>query len=236
MKVEFYSPIRSLQGKAKSSDYAFSNYGGRTICRSSGTTCRRPATTEQALVHQFLAAATACWDELSQAQRDAWERYATLHFARRKRGVKVVPSGIATYVRANHSRQLLGLPLLENAPLGVPPTEVRQLTQVGGTPDNTMSIVLQHFLPDPAGHLVLVRATPPMPTRARRPQKGMLRYVRSFGPDSSAPLPASGGAVTFSPVRHEVQAGQRYGVEVRIVRIEDGLMSMPVYGDFVKSA
>lgn len=59
--------------------------------------------------------------------------------------------------------------------------------------------------------------------------------MRGVGPDSAAPLPASGSEVVFNPTTYAVGDGQRYGVEVRVVRTADGTMCVPVYGDFLKS-
>jgi hypothetical protein len=45
---------------------------------------------------------------------------------------------------------------------------------------------------------------------------------------------ASGGSVQFSPTRYIIGAGKRFGVEARVVRNADGIMSNPVFGDFLK--
>ena len=146
----------------------------------------------------------------------------------------MTPSGVGTYMRANSVRQVLGLPLTTAAPIAAPPAPLSAIVELNGESTHTVAIVITHSYTVLTGLSVIVRATPAMPTVAVKPLPGDYRYVMGVSPSSAKPLLVSGSDLLFTPSRFIIGNGERYGVEARIVRTADGIMSNPVYGDFIK--
>ena len=85
------------------------------------------------------------------------------------------------------------------------------------------------------GYAVLFRATPPLRNLRGAVPANAYRYVCGVGPGSAQPLPADGGELIFTCVRSPIAPGQHYAIETRILRLENGLLSPPVFGDFIRS-
>ncbi len=98
-----------------------------------------------------------------------------------------------------------------------------------------LELTLTHSYSVLTGLSVIVRATPAMRTLAIKPNANDQRFVLGVNPGSAQALTASGTDLVFNGIKHPVNDGLRYGVEARVVRTADGIMSNAVVGDFIKS-
>jgi hypothetical protein len=233
MKMEIAFPALGMKGTVKNSTVVFFKQMDETVARAKVRPAN-PRSVDQTKVRGYVSLATKAWDDLTQAQRDAWLKYAKVYFSVSDDGTRVRPSGLTTFTRANVIRQILGLSLISDAPLEAPPARPTGLRQSGSPNPDSLGFELDHGITTVAGYRVLVRATPAMVTLGRTPRPADCAYVCGLSPASAAALPASGGTVTFSPTKYIVDPDQRYGLEVRIVRIADGMVSGPVFRDFIK--
>jgi len=234
-KVLLSSPVRGLQGKFGLSDVCyFMGKNGKTYARSAGAVAN-PRTAPQQSVRAYFTAASKAWQTLTPAQRAAWEDFARMYFATNDAGESVKPSGINTFVKANSIRQVLGLTVVADAPTMAPPAPLSEIEQVDAMNPDTLGITVTHSITPLTGLQVIVRMTRATLTGARAPRLTDFRFCRGVSPDSAAPLVASGSDLTFTPTIFEIGDGLRYGVEARVVRTADGIMSRPALGDFVKA-
>lgn len=222
-----------MDGTYAGADLVFFTMNGRVFARGR-TEIANPKTAEQLLIRTFMTLASRNWEALTEVQRAAWHTYAETYFTTDEDGLAVTPSGIATYVRANCIRQMLGLAMTTDAPSSAPPSPITSIAQTAADPDH-VSFTVTHGITTITGLQVVVRATPAMSSVARKPREGDYRLVCGANDDSAKVLPASGTVLDFAPSRYAVETGKRYGVEVRVVRSADGTMSPPVFGDFIKS-
>lgn len=233
MKANPYSPFRSFQGTHKNTDLVFFETNNQCFARARVRPAN-PRTQEQVLVRTYLDLASKNWDTLTPAQRKAWEEYTETYFKYDDEGNEINPMGINTYQRAMFNRQMLGLPLIGDAPVDAPPSPLTSIEQLGAQSPDTLGIEVFHGLTSLAGLHVVVRMTPAMKTTARTPRETDYRFVRGVSPSSAAALPVTGSSITFTPTRFVVDDGRRYGVSARVVRAADGIASLPRYGDFLK--
>lgn len=233
MLIKLAQPIIGMDGTYKDSGLVYNTFEGQTYARAR-VIPTNPKTIDQTKMRTYLTLATRNWENLTAAQRDAWTDYAKTYFPLNSKNLAVRASGIATYARANSIRQVLGLTLTTDAPTEAPPTPVTTIAQVGAEDPDALGITVDHGYSVLTGLQVIVRMTPAMVTVARAPKLTDYRYVRGVDSTSAAALPASGSTVLFSPTRYIVNDGERYGVEVRVIRTADCIMSRPVFGDFLK--
>lgn len=233
MKIKPAGHIEEISGVSSTLVYSTVKKTGRVHTRPYKKPTN-PRSAEQQIIRTFMANATQNWKNLSPTQREAWLNYAKLFFTKDEDGEKVVPSGLATYMRANSGRQLLGLPLTTAAPVLAPPLPLLEIQQLGAQNPDSVGLTVVHSHTSLANHSIVVRMTPASFSPADAPREGEYRFVRGASVNSTVPLPASGTDVTFAPTRFIVNDGERYGVEARVLRTTDGLMSLPVYGDFFK--
>ncbi len=233
MFIKTASPVIAMDGTYKGCDVVFTTIEGRIQARGRNREFRI-ASPQQQLIQSYASNATKNWDELTQTQRDAWKAYAAAYFTKNAKNETVLPSALGTYLKANVIRQVLGLALSTEAPTEAPPQAITSLTAGAPSDPDTLSVIVNHAIASTAGLQVLVRMTDAMKTVAVTPTSNDVRYVRGALPASAAAVPVTGGTLSFTPTRFLVADGQRYGVEVRIVRTADGIMSRPIYGDFIK--
>lgn len=233
-KVLLSSPVRGLQGKFALSDICyFVGKNGLTYARSAGEVAN-PQTASQQTVRSYFTSAAKAWQTLTPAQRDGWLDYAKLYYTTDDEGNPVQPSGIGTFLKANSIRQVLGQALVTAPPTEAPPPPLSAIEQVSPQNPDSVGITITHSISVVTGLQVLVRMTPQMISTARAPRLTDYRYCRGVSPNSALPLTASGTDLIFTPTIFEVGDGERYGVEARVVRTADGIMSNPIFGDFLK--
>jgi hypothetical protein len=235
MRINNGFPVLTMEGTVSNSTIVFTDDGKNNNFARAKVTPKNPQTPDQLKIRAYMSAATKQWFTLPRIQMEAWEEYAKDFFKKDDEGHKVKPSGIATYMRANSVRQILGLPLITVAPTLAPPTRLSEVLQNSSGAPNQLGLELVHTYTTLTGFQVLVRMSAAMVTLGRTPLRTDMRFVRGVSPNSAAALPASGGTVSFTPTRFEVEEGERYGVEVRVVRTADGITSSPVFGDFIKA-
>jgi hypothetical protein len=213
----------------------YTRYGDNTYGKGRYVGVRRKSPDQQT-VGAFVTAATRNWDNLTDAQREAWLAYARTYFATDENGRQVRPSGIATYVRANVVRQLLGLALTTDAPTQAPPNPLTSAVLLPADDMTTYGFNLVHSIAPVTGHMVLVRITPAMPTVACTPDVNDLRYIKGLVPGSAAALVASGSAIAIDGGRFTVNEGQRMGFQLRVVRTADGIAGPAFFRSALRTA
>jgi len=114
-------------------------------------------------------------------------------------------------------------------PEGGRPDGATRMLLLPGSNERELAFTMQHDHGNSEGLALLVRLTPTGPTPGKNPYKRNLRHVRGTGPQSVLPLPESGEVVTIPDVRFVLQAGHRYAVEVRVLRLADGAVSDAYY-------
>lgn len=90
------------------------NTGGQYV--RARTTPTNPNTVFQQAVRNAVRAITSNWNNLSDAQREAWGVYAANTTFRNRIGDTIKLSGIANYVRSNTPRFQAGLAVIDDAP------------------------------------------------------------------------------------------------------------------------
>lgn len=233
MRITTAFPVRSLSGTFKTSNLVYATIQDATYARLRVKPAD-PRTEDQLVVRAFLAQAVRAWHLLTAQQRADWEAYARACRVpgRHTRNGRLVLGGHSLYVRACTMRQLLGLDVPEDAPWEPPPHGIGSVEQVPAAPDH-VALRLHHYHGFTGGLQVVVRATKGFDP-GRRPGAADHRCVCGVNSASATALPGSGGVVEFALTRFPVEAGQRFGVEVRVVRTVDGMVSHAVRGDFLK--
>lgn len=232
MRFKSGFPCVGLSGTTNNSQLTYSTIKGDIYARAK-VTPTNPRSVDQQLVRARVSEITKNWDNLTRAQQKAWELYARQYLLPSDK--TNTGAGLSGYLIANVNRRLCGLALVTDAPVQAPPAIIAQVEQLPAQNPDAVGLVLHHPHSVVAGLVVVARVTGATATTGRKPQPGDMRYVCGATAASTAALPASGGNVVFSPARFVVEDGQRYGVEVRVVRTADGVPSEPAFGDFLKS-
>lgn len=230
MKIRTNGPFTSISGTWKGTDlvYAYNSFTGTSYAY--GKPKRKdPKTYDQEQVRLITAEAVRHWGQITQAQRDAWERYAALIGSARKprRGLDICRE-------AARMRRLIGLEPRADAPLYPSPGPVTAVTLLPASQPDEFSLRVDHAVESHATCMLLVKITAATASCARRPKPGDARCIRGFGPASAVPLPPSGGTVTISGARFAVEPGARFGIALTIIRTEDGLASTPSFYDLIR--
>ncbi len=117
MRIHTQFPVAQMVGSVNNSGLVFFKRNDNNFARAN-TKPSDPQSVEQVKMRAYMSAASKNWSLLTQAQRNDWQAYADSNFTKDDAGFTVTPSGIATYIRANSIRQVLGLALTSAAPTG----------------------------------------------------------------------------------------------------------------------
>lgn len=228
-KIHLTSPVRGISGKFKDSDICFMvGKNGQSYARAAGAV-DNPRTPSQMSTRSFMTAASKQWQHITEGQRQDWLDYSRYYFKTARDGSPLLPNGLNAFTKANTIRQLLGLSIVASAPLDGPPPGLSAIELLDGYAPDTLSINIIHSISAVAGLQVMVRMTNEMPTVSRTPRVEQLRYCCGVTGASAKALTATGTELIFSPTIYDINDGKRYGVEARIVRTADGMMSQPVF-------
>lgn len=194
-----------------------------------------PPTQEQQRATSLLSTIAPQWATITDTQRSAWDNYAAQVFPTDKDGNGSGPSGQAVFFKINWYRTVQGLPILANIPTQPAPSPVTLIKQEVSPDAETLDFSLEHGN-SVSGQVVMVEATRPLLTAARKPQPGDYRMVRGLTTDSFSAMQATGAANTYSftPVRFPVNDQERYGLQVTILNSE-GVPSQPFRQILTKS-
>ena len=234
MEIVLGWPVLSMSGSVGDTTYITRN--GKTTARPK-TRPANPQTAEQRTIRDYFSVAVRGWHCLSPSQCLDWSEYAEVYGrcagSLRTAKLRGPGSGMTLYTQCNVIRQVLGLPLITNAPTVAPPAPLVSITQAPAGADE-VGVIAWHGHEDPSDLALLVRSTPATVSLRRKPELKDCRYVRGISPLSSLPLLSSGRDYVFGPTKHVINAGERFGVEARIVRISDGMASAPLFEAFIK--
>jgi hypothetical protein len=230
MKVSLTHHIEAMQGTYKTTDLVYRT-SGKTgkVYASSKIRPANPRTPDQQATRRIQAMAVRHWCQLTREQRSAWDQFAGL-FA----SGEAPRSGQAVCREAARMRLLLGLEPRCEAPQFGFPLRVSALVLDPSADSRAFVFQVTHAMDALAGYVVLMKITPPSPTDARAPVPLQARSICGLGPQSAAPLPPSGGTVSFTDTRFAIEPGQRFGATATIVRLQDGLASPPVFFDLLR--
>jgi hypothetical protein len=234
-KIVLSSPVREIKGKFANSDIVyFTGKNGQTLARSQSAVAN-PRTASQVAVRSFMTVCSKAWQTLSDIQREDWLIYSRAYFTRARDGSPLPPNGMNAFVAANTIRLILGQTVVKDAPTEAPPPPLTSIGNAGGLGPDSVGIDITHSIADVTGLQVIVSMTPQMLTLSRTPNPKQMRYCCGVDSDSAKPLTASGTTLVYSPTIYSIDEGGRFGVEARVVRTADGIMSNPVMGDFIKA-
>jgi hypothetical protein len=218
--IKYSALVSGMSGKLNGSVAARNRYG--SYLRNK-TTPVNAQTSFQQIQRAFLASLSSSWQTISQAQREAWGRFAEDHPITNQFGDTVTLSGQVQYVSCNQNRLNMGLPILSD-PIQASPTDIiLDLTaQVG---------VLDDFRPDalptPLVNGAFLYATPPVSPGLNfgsiKNRYRLLEYLSPgtvFPHNSSVPYGARFGSLAGA-------LGQKVFFKIVPVDQASGLAGMP---------
>jgi hypothetical protein len=188
-----------------------------------------PQTPDQTAARSFLGRSKQTWALCTPAQKAQWSEFAQKEFTVNRRDFPKTWRGIDAFSRASVARQIAGLDPMPEVPESGRPDGATRMLLLPGSNERELAFTMQHHHGNSEGLALLVRLTPTGPTPGKNPYKRNLRHVRGMGPQSVLPLPQSGEVVTIPDVRFVLQAGHRYAVELRVLRLADGAVSDAYY-------
>jgi hypothetical protein len=186
-------------------------------------------TPDQAAARNFLGRSKQAWALCSPAQKAQWSAFAQKQFRVNRRDFPKMWRGIDAFSRASVARQIAGLDPMPLVPEDDLPEGATRMLLFPGANARELVFTMQHDHSSSEGLALLVRLTPTGPTPGRNPYQRNLRHARGTGQQSVLPLPASGEVVRMPDVRFALQAGHRYAVELRVLRLADGAVSDAYY-------
>ncbi len=215
------------------SDITVKNSQGQNIGMSRARPAN-PCTDDQTAARDSMRTAGEAWRALTVEQKDMWAAWARRFGDPPGKQLYRDYHGWDVFLPAWRNRSLLGLvpviePIMDPAP---PPVSVVEEVPTGG--DTSFSFRIRHNAPS-EGNLLIVRITPATATAARRPYARCARMVCGHGPQSAVPLPPDGDVVTFTGTRFTIPPGQRFGVALRIIRVDDGIHSRELFADLLRA-
>jgi len=212
--------------------------GGLTGFHSASGLCLRaraipvdPGTSYQTAIRNALVVASTRWGStLTQAQRDAWEVYASAVSVKNALGDSINLSGLNHYVRSNAIRIQTGLPIVDDGPTVYSLPSFTDPSFAIDEPNDEVdvSFTATDDWANEDDAAALVYASRPMAPTINY-FKGPYRFASSIEGDSVTP-PTSPAAIVLPFV---VTTGQQMGFRFRVSRA-DGRLSPSFRGvDFV---
>lgn len=230
MKFKLSYPFETMSGSISGSDIVFASNGvsGTAYARTK-VKPKNPDTPDQQSARKAQKVAACCWTNLSREARADWERFTEMFACTqgRRRALDVCRE-------AQRKRIMLGLPCTTSAPRLSFPGPVTTVAQEAGGEPNEFRFRIEHVVDAPSGYMVQVKMTTEMLTVARTPRARDARCICGNGPASAVALPESGGTIHFPNARFAIAPGARFGVEMTVIRIEDGLASQPAFFDLIR--
>jgi hypothetical protein len=226
MRVKTYKPMSWIFFRSEEATYYAETDTFKVRAR---TAPKNPRSANQTASRSFLTEAKRQWSMLSAADKKVWNDYARENLNMNKREQPVWWRGIDGFVRASIARQSAGVDAKPGLPQGPIPIEPTALDLLPGNNSRELVFRIEHQIQDIESHALLVRMTPTGKSEACSPYKSSLRHVRGVGKESLIALPTSGGTVSVADTRFELVPGMQYAIEVRILRLADGMASDPRY-------
>lgn len=225
MKVTPAGHIEAMRGAHGNLVYT-TRKDGMVIARLNSRPSRI-ASREQETVRNFNRESARVWAGLTPRQKELWRVHAAEFVPRDKRRKFTPPFGLMTFNRASFYRQLMGeAPVADVLPGRPPAAPTGVAPEISPTPDG-LAFVVEHFM-NPEGLLLSVRISPPSLEPRDNVPGSQLRFIRGMSSDSLVPMPPHGGTVSFPEVQKPLIPGMYYCLELRSVRIADGVSSLPV--------
>lgn len=235
MRILTSFPVQGFSGSTKASGVVYSVRGGCTIA-SARPGPPPPPTSDQELLRTLMQEATRAWAGLACEVRAAWQSYAQRYLTQNHRREEKAPDGKSAYVGCAMQRAILGLEFPQAAPLEPPPMALWDLTLQPSSAPGEFVVGLSHGLGDKVSGLVVqVRLTPATASPARKPRPNQARLICGIGPQSAAALVPDGQAIRFSQARFAIAAGERFGLEAKLVRTSDGVAGKALFCDLLRS-
>lgn len=219
MKIKTSFPVETMRGTPKGSGLTFFVLKAQQLARAFVTPFN-PQSAEQIAIRSFINSASNAWENLSQANQNAWAAYAT--------SISYPNSGQSLFVQCTVRRQIGTLAIVDTAPAVTPPVGPSNCSvEDDGT---NLYIRLTHGQGSPANYRAYIRLTNKMLTPARHPNRQQLRYAAGLTSASTPTLVASGNTMAIPKIdlRFALEFGDRIGVEATIVHTASGIAS-PYY-------
>lgn len=220
--------VADIRNKLNGSVFSKNRYGSYVRTK---VTPVNPQTTAQQNVRNVLAAFSANWRGLSQAERDSWTNAAPSFPSTDIFGMPKILSGNALYVKLNSNLQNAGASVLTSAPTpgAIPPIASLSVTAAAGTP--AVSIV---FTPSPVftDTALKIEATPPIAPGISfvKNRFRVIGYVPAAGTSPYNAL-TDYNAKFGDPVE-----GQKIFIRVTVINLLTGQMGIPIQAVAVTAA
>lgn len=222
--------VSEVRGKIAATVFSKNKSGAVLRNRVTPINRKSPGQTEQ---RQTLAALSASWRGLTQAERDSWDSAAPNFPQSDNLGQTIFLTGAQLYSRCNANLILSG-----NAQITVAPAptsfDVLYFTSVTVTADD--GVVSLAFAPTvPAGMEMVVRATPPISAGKSFVPDSSFRFLKSIAAAQTSPqvLTTEYGDVFGSLTN---ATGQKIFIELFFIEAATGLAGIPVRGYGVVAA
>ena len=223
-KVTMGIIVSEIRGKV--SGNVFSKNKGGAIVRNKVTPINRRSVNQQEQ-RQTLAALSASWRGLTDAQRLSWNNASPNFPQSDSLGQTIFLSGEQLYIRCNMNLILTGNAQITDAPTPAS-FEVLSFTSLTATADD--GVISLAFAPTvPAGFELVVRATAPYSAGKSFVPNSAFRFIQSIAPAATSPQALTTnyalvhGAITGA-------TGQKIAIEMFLVEQASGLAGIPVRG------
>jgi hypothetical protein len=225
----FSSPVYS-QASGSIAGITYSHNRGGMYARARATPTD-PATAPQVEVRSLMNFLSNRWvNELTQAERDAWETYAANVQVPNALGAQIFISGLNHYVRSNLPRLQAGLPDLDEAPTTF---DLGTLSQVGidsAAGPNQIDVTFDNTddWATGVGGALLVYAS-----RGQNPSINFFKGPFCFAEAILGAVVAPTSPATITSVFADYATGQRVWIKVRATQDDARLSPAFVIGPVV---
>lgn len=194
-----------------------------------------PATPAQTACRYAMSTCAAAWRALTPNQKASWSDAAQRNAAWYGDSQGYL-NGYELFMHAALNRVQMGLaaPKKPLSQLRPAPLE-NAVLQPAGNP-RLFAFLVTHRIAAKKCWEYCVRAmlTPPTTGPGRAPDAQNRRLICMDSTDSAQGLVSSGGILVYPPSQIAVPAGSRFGVWLRVVRVDDGLASEDLFLDLMR--
>jgi hypothetical protein len=226
-EIDLQDPFIGIRGGYKRSAFILRVINGRTFASARPKT-RDVQSDEQVAVRATTGAVARSWASITEDQRVGWQRYAEAFLPTIVNGRLVRRRGYDVFKQANSRRRFLGLDTRQAPPIQAPPPAITSIQLNAFESANNFSFRLTHPITLVDGHFVSIMITPATVSSGRKAMPENLRMIKGVGAASAAPLCESGGGIAFADCRFSIEPGQRFLVEARVIRADDGMPSTEI--------
>lgn len=213
-RVQYGALVTGLSGSI--GGITFQNNASGSIARLKSGTPKNP-TVNQSIAQQNITKYISLWQQLTLAEKTAWNNYAVLWTKTDEFGNVKTLTGLNWFQSVNYNLELVGSAITNTPPVHTLPTGVPSYTL---TLSATSAIITFSPAFNPTNQALIIRATPPLSRSSTSTRQDMrLIKVLTAGPYSTIDITADWEAY-FGLIWADIQAPFCYTIAVSIQTIE----------------